>query len=80
MQGTVKWGRRQGRRRKRWEVIIEWTCLEFAKSQRAVEKKEKWKKLGYEIICGAPTTLAVKGKMMKMCLLVLFCFLNVYDT
>ena len=41
-QGTVKEGRRQGRPRKRWEDNIrEWTGLEFAKSQRAVENTEK---------------------------------------
>ena len=46
MQGTVKGGRRQGRRGKRWEDNIrEWTDLEFAKSQRAVENREKWRKL-----------------------------------
>ena len=46
MQDTVKGGRRQGRRRKRWEDNTrEWTGLEFAKSQRAVENREKWKKL-----------------------------------
>ena len=45
MQGTVKGGRRQGRQRKRWEDIREWTGLEFAKSQRAVESREKWRKL-----------------------------------
>ena len=45
-QGTVKEGRRQGRQRKRWEDNIrEWTGLEFAKSQRAVENREKWRKL-----------------------------------
>ena len=39
-------GRRQGRQRKRWEDNIrEWTGLEFAKTQRAVENKEKWRKL-----------------------------------
>ena len=44
--GTVKGGRRQGRRRKRWEDNIrEWTGLEFGKSQRAVENREKWRKL-----------------------------------
>ena len=38
-QGTVKEGRRQGRRRKRWEDNIrECTGLEFAKSQRAVDQ------------------------------------------
>ena len=57
LQGTVKWGRRQGRQKKRWEdTIREWTGMEFAKSQRAVENREKW----CEVICGAPTTPAVK--------------------
>ena len=42
----MKGGRRQGRQKKRWEDnITEWTGLEFAKSQRAVEKREKWRKL-----------------------------------
>ena len=46
LQGTVKGGRRQGRQRKRWEDNIrEWTGLEFAKSQRAVENREKWRRL-----------------------------------
>ena len=40
------WGRRQGRQRKRWEDNIrEWTGLEFAKSQRAEESRETWRKL-----------------------------------
>ena len=46
LQGTVKGGRRQGRQRKRWEDNIrEWTGLGFAKSQWAVENREKWRKL-----------------------------------
>ena len=46
LQGTVKGGRRQGRQRKRWEDNIrEWTGLKFGKSQRAVENREKWRKL-----------------------------------
>ena len=46
LQGTVKGGRRQGRKSKRWEDNIrEWTGLNFAKSQRAVENREKWRKL-----------------------------------
>ena len=46
LQSTVKGRRRQGRQRKRWEDNIrEWTGLEFAKSQRAVEDREKWRKL-----------------------------------
>ena len=45
-QGTVKERRRQGRQRKRCEDNIrEWTGLEFARSQRAVENREKWRKL-----------------------------------
>ena len=45
-QGTVKGGRRQGRQKKRWEDNIrEWSGLEFTKSQRAVENREKWRKL-----------------------------------
>ena len=42
LQGTVEGGRRQGGQRKRWEDNIrEWTGLEFAKSHRAVEIREK---------------------------------------
>ena len=38
--------RRQGRQRKRWEDNTrEWTGLEFATSQRAVENGEKWREL-----------------------------------
>ena len=34
LQGTVKWGREQGRQ-KRWvDNIREWTGLDFTKSQR----------------------------------------------
>ena len=46
LQGTVKGGRRAGRQRKRWEDNFrEWTGLEFAKSQRAVESRERWRKV-----------------------------------
>ena len=46
LQGTVKGERRQGRQRKRWEDnISEWTDLEFAKFQKAVENWGKWRKL-----------------------------------
>ena len=46
LQGTVKGRRRQCRQRKRWEDNIrEWTGLEFAKSKRAVENREKRRKL-----------------------------------
>ena len=46
LQGTVKGRRRQGRQRKRWEENIrEWTGLEFGRSHRAVENREKWRKM-----------------------------------
>ena len=46
LQGTVKGERRQGRQRKRWEDNIrEWTGQKFGRSQRAVENREKWRKL-----------------------------------
>ena len=46
LQGTVKERRRQGRQKKRLEDNIrEWAGLEFGKSQRAVENREKWMKL-----------------------------------
>ena len=41
--------------------IREWTGLGSAKSQRTVESREKMEETGCEIICGAPTTLAVNG-------------------
>ena len=42
----MKERRRQGRQKERWENNIEkWTDLDFAKSQRAVENREKWRKL-----------------------------------
>ena len=64
-QGTVKGERRKGRQRKRWEdKIREWTGLEFGKSQRAVENRKNMEETGCGIICGAPTTLAVKELMM----------------
>ena len=46
LQGTMKGGRRQGRQQKRCEDNIrKWTGLEFAKSQRAMENREKCRKL-----------------------------------
>ena len=42
LQDTVTGGRRQGGQRKRWEdTIRKWTGLEFGRSQRAVENREK---------------------------------------
>ena len=46
LRGTVKGGRRRGRQKKRREDNIkEWIGLEFAKSQRAVENRGKWRTL-----------------------------------
>ena len=46
LQVTVKGGRRQGRLRKRWENNSrKCTGWEFAKSQRTVENRKKWRKL-----------------------------------
>ena len=42
LQDTVTGGRRQGGQRKRWEdTIRKWTGLEFGRSQRAAENREK---------------------------------------
>ena len=73
----MKGERRQGGQRKRREDNIrEWTGLEFGKSQRAVENREKWRNLVFKIICGAPRTLAVKGLMMMMMMCVLLTLLR----
>ena len=46
LQGTVKGSRRHVRQRKRLEDSIrEWTGVEFTNSHRAVENREKWRKL-----------------------------------
>ena len=66
LQGTVKGGRRQGRQRKRWEQNIrEWTGLEFTKSQRAVEKRKKWRKLvaKLSLVPQRPTRLRDRWEM-----------------
>ena len=65
LQGTVKGGRKQGGQRKRWEDNIrEWTGLEFAKSQRAVEKREGWRKLVVKLtaVPQRPSRLRVIGE------------------
>ena len=45
------------------DSIREWNGLEFAMSQRVVGEQGKVEDTGCEIICGAPTILAVKGKV-----------------
>ena len=47
LQGKVKRGRRQSKQKKGWEDNTrEWTRLEFAKSQRAVENRRKMEETG----------------------------------
>ena len=57
LQGTVKGGRRQHQGMDRPGV---WQVPEGSGEQGKMEKT------GCKIICGAPTTLAVKGLMMMM--------------
>ena len=49
LQCTMKGGRRRGRQKEKKKRLEddkrEWTGLEFAKSQRAVGNREKWRKL-----------------------------------
>ena len=74
LQGTVKGGRRQGRQRKRWEDNIrEWTGLEFGKSQKAVENRDKWRKLVAKSSAVPKTTLAVKGLIIMMMMITNSC-------
>ena len=46
LQGTVRGSRKRGRQKKRWEDNVrEWTGLDFATSQRAVEDRIRWKEM-----------------------------------
>ena len=46
LQGTVSGTKIRGRQRKRWEDNIkEWTGLDFATTQRAVEDRQKWSEI-----------------------------------
>ena len=73
LQGTVKGGRRQGTQRKRWEDNIrEWTGVEFAKSERAVENRERWTKLVVKSSLVPKRSSRVKGSMMMMMMMVYF--------
>ena len=56
LQATVKGRKRQGRQKKRWkDNIKKWTGLEFAKSQRAVENRQKCRKLVVKSSVVSPT-------------------------
>ena len=52
LQDTVKGRRRQGRQKKRSEEGNEQAGFEFAKSQRAVENREQWRKLVVRYLWG----------------------------
>ena len=57
-------GRRQGRQRKRWEDNIgEYSGCQVPEGSG---KQGKVEETGCEIVCGAPTTLAVNGLIMMM--------------
>ena len=63
LPGIVKDGRRQGRHKKRLEDNIrEWTARS-SPLQEGSGEQGKMEEPGCEIICGAQTTLAVKGEM-----------------
>ena len=64
----------QGRRRKRWEDNIrEWTGLEFAKSQRAVENREKWRKLVAKSSVVPQRPLRLSNRWWWLCVCVFMC-------
>ena len=62
LQGIVKGGRRQGRQKKRWENNIRLGVRQVSKGSG---KQRKIEETGYEIICGVPTTPAVKGELVS---------------
>ena len=71
LQGTAKGGRREGGQRKRCvDNITEWTGLEFGVPEGSGEQG-KMEKTGCRIICGAQTTLAVKGLMMMIMMIIM---------
>ena len=62
LQGRVKGGRRQGRQKKRWEFNIR--IMDRPGVRQVPEgsgEQRKIEETGCEIVCGAPTTLAVEG-------------------
>ena len=66
LQGTVKGGRRQGRQRKRWEEHLGMDKPGVRQVPGGSGEQGKMEKTGWKIICGAPTTLTVKGLMMMI--------------
>ena len=67
LHGTVKGGRKQGGQRKRWKDNIRGMDRPGVRQvPEGSGEQGKMEKTGCKIICGAPTTLAVKGLMMMM--------------
>ena len=66
LQGTVKEERRQGGQRKRWEDNIR----EVRQVPEGSGEQGRMEKTGCKIICGAPTTLVIKGLMMMMMMMI----------
>ncbi|KAI0238997.1 Tctex1 domain-containing protein 1 [Lamellibrachia satsuma] len=65
LQGTVRGGRRRGRQKKRWEDNIkEWTGMEFADSQRAVENRKTWRELVRKSSMVPQRSLRVMGNQL----------------
>ena len=71
LQVTVKGGWRQSRQRKRWKTTSgNWQAWS-SPSPRGQWRTGKMEKTGCKIICGAPTTLAVKELMMMMIMMMM---------
>ena len=63
LQGTVKWGRRQGRQEEVGRQHQGMNRPGVRQVPKGSGEQGKMEKTGCEIICGAPTTLMVKGWM-----------------
>ena len=61
LQGTITGGRRQGRQRKRWEDNIRMDRPGVCRVPESSGEQRKMEETGCKMICGAPSTLAVKG-------------------
>ena len=67
LKGTVRGGRRRGRQKKRWkDNKREMDRPGVRQVPEGSGEQGKMEETGCKIICGAPTTLAVKGSMMVM--------------
>ena len=68
LRGTVRGGGRKGRQKQRWEDNFkEWTGIEFADAQRAVENRETWRELVRKSSMLPQRSLRFMGKDKKRC-------------